>query len=108
LISALTASFFTGIKGNPAFSQPLQSKAQVELASGIPFISDADLQKALDDAGIRGATADAIIDETAQARINGLRAALASLAIFALLGVCFTYRLPRRQPGAPPESTDNA
>src|SRR5262249_37234534 len=51
LISALTASFLTGIKGNPAITQPLQSKAQVELASGIPFISDADLQRALDQAG---------------------------------------------------------
>jgi hypothetical protein len=108
LISALTASFFTGIKGNPAITRPLQSKAQVELASGIPFISDADLQKALDEAGIRSATADAIIDENAQARIDGLRAALASLAVFALLAVCFTYRIPRRQPGAQPVSTEHA
>ena len=40
LISALSASFFAGIEDNPAVPEELTSTAQVELASGIPFISD--------------------------------------------------------------------
>ncbi len=52
LISALTASFFTGIENNPAVPDDLTSKAQTELTSGVPFISDADLEAALDDAGV--------------------------------------------------------
>ena len=51
LISALSASFFAGIQGNPAVPEELTSTAQVELASGIPFISDADLRIALEDGG---------------------------------------------------------
>ncbi len=44
LMSALTASFFSGIASNPAVPKDLTSKAQTELTSGVPFISDADLQ----------------------------------------------------------------
>jgi hypothetical protein len=38
----------------------LKSKATVELASGVPFVSDADLKTALDKAGVPPKTADAI------------------------------------------------
>ena len=44
LISALTASFLTGIQNNPAVPADLVSQAQVELAGGVPFISDQDLK----------------------------------------------------------------
>ena len=44
LISALTASFLTGVQNNPAVPEDLASKAQVELAGGVPFMSDKDLQ----------------------------------------------------------------
>ncbi len=98
LISALTASFFAGIEGNEDVPEDLSSKAQVELSGGIPFISDADLKQALDDAGVKGATADAIVDENAQARLDGLRAALSVLALFALLGLALTFGIPTRQP----------
>ena len=49
---------------------------------------------------MEGAAADAIVDENADARINGLRAALSVLAIMALVALCFSYGLPTRQPGA--------
>ena len=98
LISALTASFFAGIEGNEDVPEDLSSKAQVELSGGIPFISDADLKQALDDAGVKGATADAIVDENAQARLDGLRASLSVLALLALLGLALTFGIPTRQP----------
>jgi MFS family permease len=106
LLSALTTSFFTGIEENPAVPEQLTSSAQVELSGGVPFISDRDLADALDAAGVEGATADAIVDENADARLNGLRAALSVLAIIALAALAFTYRLPTRQPGAQADSND--
>jgi MFS family permease len=107
LISALTASFFTGIQGNPAIPEEVSSNAQVKLASGIPFISDADLRTALQDAGVPAATADAIVAENEQARLAGLRASLAVLALFALLAFVFATGIPTRQPGsAPPTGSD--
>ena len=100
LIAALTASFLSGIAGDPDVPDDLSSKAQVELASGIPFISDVDLEAALDDAGVEPATADAIVDENAQARLDGLRSAMAVLAVAALVALLLSRRLPDHQVAA--------
>ncbi|HEY1347335.1 MAG TPA: hypothetical protein VGF54_20300 [Streptosporangiaceae bacterium] len=43
LISALAASFLTGVQNNPEVPQDLASQAQVELAGGFLFLSDKDL-----------------------------------------------------------------
>ena len=100
LIAALTTSFFAGIQDNPDVPDSVSSQAEVELASGIPFISDADLDQALQDADVPDATADAVIEENEQARLDGLRAALSVLALFALLGLVFANGIPQRQPAA--------
>ncbi len=100
LISALTSSFFSGIEDNPAIPEELSSGAQVELASGVPFIPDDELSRALADAGIKGETATAIVDENEEARLNGLRAALAVLALIALVALFLSYGVPKRQPSA--------
>lgn len=102
LISALTASFFTGIQNNPDVPANLASKAQTQLASGVPFLSDDDLKAALDDANVPPATADAVVEENAQSRIDGLRSALSVLALIALLALLFTRGIPVVQPGAEP------
>jgi MFS family permease len=103
LISALTASFFTGIQDNPAVPDRVSASAQTELATGVPFVSDKDLQAALADAHVSNKTADAVVDENAQARIAGLRSALALLAFISLLALPFTRGLPTVQPGAEAE-----
>jgi len=108
LISALSASFFTGIENNPAIPDDLSSAAQVELAAGIPFISDADLGQALEDAGVPADTADVVLEENAQSRLAGLRASLSVLAIFALLALVFSRGIPTRQPGAAPRPADES
>ena len=71
LIATLTTSVMTGIQNNPAVPADVKSKAQVELAGGVPFVSDADLKAALDKAGVSTQTANAIVDENATARITG-------------------------------------
>jgi hypothetical protein len=98
LIASLTSSFLTGIADNPAVPDNLSSKAQVELVSGVPFISDADLAHALDDAGVSGKTADAIVDENESARLASLRSSLSLLAVIALAALFFTRRIPMVQP----------
>ena len=104
LISALTASFLTGVENNPAVPKNVTSQAQVQLAGGAPFISDQDLKTQLDKAGVPPKTADAIVQENATARIDGLRAALSVLAIVALIAVPFSRRIPAHQPSAQPAS----
>jgi MFS family permease len=51
LIAALTGAFLQGIENNPAIPPDVSSQASVQLASGVPFMSDADLQAALVKAG---------------------------------------------------------
>jgi MFS family permease len=94
LISALTSSFFSGIAGNPAVPKDLSSKAQTELTSGVPFVSDADLEAALEDAGVSKSATTAVVDENADARLEALRASLSVLAVLALIALFFSRGLP--------------
>jgi hypothetical protein len=66
----------------------------------VPFISDADLQAALDQAGVSGDTSTAVLEVNQQARLDGLRAALVVLAGAALLALFAARRIPTRQPGS--------
>ena len=100
LITSLTASFLSGIAQNPDVPPEVASQANVELANGIPFISDADLETAVQEAGASPAVTQAVVDENEQARLDGLRSALALLALIAVAALFFTRRIPDRQPGA--------
>jgi MFS family permease len=102
MIAALSSSFLTNVDKSPAVSDEVNQKAQVELSSGIPFISDTDLKAALKDTNLSETESAAIVDANAQARIDGLRAALAVLALLALAALFFTPRIPARPVGAGP------
>ena len=106
LIAVLTTTFFGSVANNPAVPKELASKAQVELSSGIPFVSDADLNAVLQKADVPPATADAVVEENAHSRINGLRAALGVLALIALIALAMTRRLPTVQPGDEQRDTE--
>jgi MFS family permease len=100
LISALTASFFTGVENNPDVPDRVVAEAQVKLGGGVPFLSDDDLKAALKDANVAPKTADAVVASNEQGRIDGLRSALALLALLALAAPLFTRSIPTVQPGA--------
>ncbi len=99
LISALTSSVLAGLSANDDVPDEVAETADVELASGVPFISDKDLMAALDDAGVPEDTADAIVDENEAARLDALRAALGTLAVATLLAAFAARRLPTEPPG---------
>ncbi|MFD3561757.1 MFS transporter [Streptomyces sp. NPDC058686] len=98
LIAALTTSFVTGIEQNPAVPADVKSQTSVELQSGAPFLSDAQLKTALDEAGTSTEVSQAALDANNEARLDGLRAALAVLALASLLAMFFTSRIPTAQP----------
>ena len=110
LIAALTASFLTGIDQNPAVPDEVVAQANVQLSDGGEFISDAQLQTALQQAGVDEQTTQAIVDANEEARVDGLRATLALLALFAMIALFFTQARPDRAAGgaaaspAPPSS----
>ena len=99
LIATLTTAFLTGIDQSSAIPSQVKSQAQVELAGGVPFISDADLEAALDEANVRSAATDAALESYSDARIAGLRSALAILALLAIVALFLAQRIPTQQPG---------
>lgn len=99
LITALTGAFLQGIENNPAIPPEVSSQATVQLAGGVPFTSDADLQAALVKAGTPPEVAAAALEVNKEARLTGLRAAVAVLALIALLALFFTRAIPTRSPG---------
>jgi MFS family permease len=105
VIAALTTSFLNGIKNNPDVPSSVKSQASTQLAGGAPFISDAQLKTALNDAKVPSKTADAIVKENETARIDGLRTAVSVLAVFALIALFFSGRIPKEQPTS---ATDHA
>ncbi|MGW7125523.1 MFS transporter, partial [Streptomyces sp. NPDC054901] len=46
LIASLTSSFLASVEENPAVPASVKSQSAVELQSGVPFLSDAQLQSA--------------------------------------------------------------
>jgi hypothetical protein len=100
LIASLTASFITGIQTNPAVPDQVKTQASVELASGIPFISDADLMTGLEAAGVPDELAAAIVQENSDARLVALRAAMAVVALFTVIALFLSGRIPEKPVGS--------
>ncbi|THA78841.1 MFS transporter [Streptomyces sp. A0592] len=100
MIAALTSSFLTSVQANPAVPSSVKSQATVQLASGAPFLSDAQLESALAEAGVSPEVTEAALGANEEARLDGLRAALAILSFAALLALFFTQRIPTAQPSS--------
>jgi EmrB/QacA subfamily drug resistance transporter len=98
MIAAVTTAFLANIQQSSAIPDRVKSQAQVELAGGVPFVSDADLEDALDEAGVSSRAADDALAAYKAARLDGLETALAVLAVMALLALFLAQRVPTTQP----------
>ena len=84
LMSALTASFFTGIAEQPRRCPTTSRRRRRPSSRAACRSSPTPISKpALDDAGVPPKTADAVVDENAEARLDALRASLSVLAVLA-------------------------
>jgi hypothetical protein len=100
MIAAVATSFLANIQQNDAIPARVKSETQVELAGGVPFISDDDLEAALDEANVSDRTTDAALEAYGDARIDGLQTALAILASLVIGALFFAGRMPTTPPGA--------
>jgi MFS family permease len=112
MITILSATVVTGIQQNNAVPADVKSLATVELASGVPFLSDTQLRQGLADAQTPPDIATEVIHLNAQARVDGLNAALALLAVIAVSSLFFTAGIPTEPPGGvarePSQDSDTA
>jgi EmrB/QacA subfamily drug resistance transporter len=100
LISTLTTAFVANIQKSDAIPASVKSEAQVQLSSGVPFVSDADLNKALDEAKVPPQQSHAALAAYQTARIDGLESALAVLALAVVIALLLAQKIPTEQPGA--------
>ena len=108
MIGVLTATLIGGISSNDAVPPSVQEQASTELAAGVPFVSDAQLEDALDEAGVQGEAADAIVDENRTARLEALDVSLAVLALLAVVALFVTGRIPDRAIGSTDDDPEDA
>jgi EmrB/QacA subfamily drug resistance transporter len=108
LIAALTTSFLTNIQNSDAIPSRVKSQAEVNLGGGVAFVSDADLEHALDEANVHSRAADAAMDAYRDARIVGLKSGLAILALMDIAALLLTKRIPTVQPGSAGAASDGA
>lgn len=100
LIAVLTTAMIEGVAENPAIPEPVKTSATTQLADGVPFASDSDLEAGLAAAGVDPALSEQILAENREARIEGLDAAITILAVMALVSLFFTGSIPTTQAGA--------
>ena len=102
LVATMTTAVLNGVMSNPAVPPSVQAQAEATFGPGIAFVSDTALSQALQDYGVPPATAQAVLDANAQARLLGLRAALFIIVLAALFALFFTNWVPTEQPGSIP------
>ena len=99
LIATLSSAFLTNVQQSDAIPASAKEQAAVELAGGVPFVSDADLEAALEEADVDPATTEESLDAYGEARLAGLRSALAILALLAIVALFLAGSIPTRPPG---------
>jgi MFS family permease len=100
LFATLTSAFLTNIQNNPAIPERVKSQASTKITGSVPFVSDADLEAALQQEHVSSKTSDAAVSAYREARITGLKSALAILALLTLVALFLAQLIPKEQPAA--------
>jgi EmrB/QacA subfamily drug resistance transporter len=102
LIAVLASSFLAGIAQNPKVPPEVTAQAQVQLAAGAPFVSEAQLSEQLTQAGVSPAVSQELTAQNHASQIQALHASLAILAVLAVVALFCTGAIPDRQPEKAP------
>jgi hypothetical protein len=96
LIAALTSGFVSRVEENPAIPPPVREQVAQVAQKGIPVVPKDDVEDAVVKAGVPPGQAREVADDYGHAQLQGLKRAIGAVAIFALLSLWFTRRLPGR------------
>jgi MFS family permease len=104
LIAALTSGFIERVEQSPALPASVRERvAQVE-QKGVPVVPLEDVEQVALDEGVPAGQARAVAEHYGDAQLHGLKRAIGAVAIFALLSLWFTRRLPGRPQRVPDPS----
>jgi MFS family permease len=96
LIAALTSGLIERIEANPAVPPPVREEVAERTEKGIPIVPVDDIEQAALDEGLPAEQAEALAADYGEAQLYALKRAIGAIAIFALLSLWFTRRLPGR------------
>ncbi|MEV6660333.1 MFS transporter [Nocardia fluminea] len=99
LIATLSTSVTAGINNHPDVAPAVKQQASTELAAGVPFLSDTQLQELLRDNAVPEQRAAEILEVNEAARLDALRVAFFVTALLAIAALFCTGRIPRRPQG---------
>jgi MFS family permease len=109
LLGGLTSSFVDRIGDNPALTEDQQTQVtEYATSTGLEVVPVPQLDAALAAAGVPSDVATAISVDYADSQLDGLRNALFAVAVFAVLSIWFTRRLPGESTAAPASEPDPA
>jgi hypothetical protein len=96
LIAALTSGFVERVEQNPALPANVRERVAEVEQKGVPVVPISDVEQVAIDEGFPADQARAVADDYGAAQLDGLKRAIAAVAIFALLALWFTRGLPGR------------
>jgi MFS family permease len=94
LIAALTTGFVSRVEQNPSVPAETKERVLAVAESGLDVAPVDTVEAALIDNGVAADEAEAIADDYGDAELQGLRRSIGAVAIFAVLSLWFTRRLP--------------
>jgi MFS family permease len=94
LLTGLTTGFHERVLADPAIPQPLQQQIVSGTEEGLPMVSQAQFQAAVEQAGVSGAQAASLNAYYNESQIDALKRALLLASGFALVGLWFARMLP--------------
>jgi hypothetical protein len=105
VIGSLGALLLTGVQRSDALDAALKDQASIKISSGVNFVSDAQLEDALQQAGLSEKEQTAILEVNADARLDALRRGMVVVAFFVLIAMFLARHLPR-EPLVPEDASD--
>jgi MFS family permease len=104
LLIGLTSGFASSIEDDPTLPVELRTQlAEQARSTGLEVVPVADVAAAVTAAGLPADQVAAITSAYGEAQLSGLRLALGAVALFSILGLWFTRRLPSRLGGGAAE-----
>lgn len=94
LIAGLATSLASGVTQSTVLNDQVKSQSELVIDEGVAFQSDAQLEASLAKTTLSPADQQEIVRINAAARIDALRKAMAAVALFAVIALFFTGRLP--------------
>jgi MFS family permease len=103
LIASLSSGFTSLVDKNPDIPQSVRNQVNAAVEKGIPVASVDQVEQAAQKQGVPADQAKAVADDYGEAELAGLKRAMGAVAVFAVLALWFTRKLPGKPLAVPAE-----